>query len=79
MSRDHSPRSKIFGEILQDLRTSRGLSQEDLAHESGMDRTSISLWERGHHSPSLDTLFALARALEVSASEIIRRIEAAER
>lgn len=73
-----SPRSKTFGVVLRDLRTRRGLSQEELAHEAGTDRSSVSLWERGLHSPSLDTLFALAGALGVSASEIVRRIEAAE-
>lgn len=78
MSAAHSPRSEMFGEILRHLRTSRALSQEELAHESGLHRTSISGWEMGQHSPSLDTLFALAEALDVSATEIVRRIEAAE-
>lgn len=44
-----------------------------------MDRTSVGGWEKGLHSPRLDTLFAIAKVLEVSASEIVRRIEAAER
>lgn len=78
MSPAHSPRSETFGAILKDLRRSRGLSQEELANQAGKDRTSVSLWENGEHSPTLDSLFALAEVLEVSASEIVRRIEAAE-
>lgn len=78
MSPVRSRRSKIFGAILKELRTTKGLSQEKLAHGAGKNRTAVSGWEGGEHSPTLDTLFALAGALEISASEIVRRIEAAD-
>jgi len=42
-----------------------GLSQEQLADRCGLDRTEISLLERGKRFPRLDTLVKLARALEL--------------
>jgi transcriptional regulator with XRE-family HTH domain len=50
------------------LRTHReraGLSQEGLADACGLDRTEISLLERGKRLPRLDTLVLLSRGLEL--------------
>ena len=66
---------ELFGQILRQLRSEKGLSQEDLAFESGYHRTYISLLERGKKSPSLKTIFQLAKALNIDASEIIGRIQ----
>ena len=54
-----------FGEVVRGLRTERGLSQEALSFACGRHRTYISLLERGHNSPSLDTLWVIAEALEL--------------
>jgi transcriptional regulator with XRE-family HTH domain len=43
-----------------------GLSQERLAELCDLDRTEISLLERGKRLPRLDTLVVLARGLELS-------------
>lgn len=67
----------LFGQVLRQLRTKRGLSQEALAHACGRDRTYISLLERGLSSPSLKTLLSLSAALGVRASEMVRRVERA--
>ena len=66
---------RLFGRILQQLRTERGLSQEELGFESDYHRTYISQLERGQKNPSLKAIFRLARALGVRPSEMIRRIE----
>jgi transcriptional regulator with XRE-family HTH domain len=68
---------QAFGLVLRELREARGLSQEQLANACDRDRTYVSLLERGRYSPSIRTLFQLAQALEVNASEIIRRVEEA--
>jgi transcriptional regulator with XRE-family HTH domain len=60
---------------LRDLRKERGLSQEDLAFESGYHSTYIGQLERGKKSPSLRTIVSLANALDVPPSELLRRIE----
>lgn len=67
---------EIFGATLRQIRTKKGLSQERLAFDSGLDRTFISLLERGRRQPSLTTLLQLSKALGVKASEIIAEVEA---
>ena len=66
-----------FGQVLQQFRKARGLSQEQLGFESGYHRTYISLLERGRKSPSLGTIFRLAGVLGVRPSELLRHTEAA--
>ena len=66
---------RLFGRILRELRTERGLSQEELGFESNYHRTYISQLERGQKNPSLKAIFRLAEALGVKPSEMIRRIE----
>ncbi len=66
---------RLFGRILQELRTERGLSQEKLGFESNYHRTYISQLERGQKNPSLRAIFRLAEALGIRPSEMIRRIE----
>ena len=65
----------LFGQLLQEIRKKRGLSQEELGFESGYHRTYISLPKRGQKNPSLKTIFQLAKALKIRPSEIIQRIE----
>ena len=67
--------AKSFGQALRQLRLERGLSQEELGFESGYHRTYISLLERGKKSPSLQTIFQLAKALKVEPSEMIERVQ----
>jgi transcriptional regulator with XRE-family HTH domain len=67
---------EIFGVVLRQLRTRKGLSQESLALEGGLDRTYISLLERGLRQPSLTTILILAKVLDIKASEIISEVEA---
>ncbi len=64
-----------FGTVLRQLRVEKGLSQEALALESGLDRTFVSMLERGLRQPTLSSLFALAEALRIPASRIVRLTE----
>ncbi len=54
------------------LRAERGLSQEALAHEAGIDRTYQSQIERGVGNPSLKVLCAIAVALNVELNDLLR-------
>ncbi|MEO3944489.1 helix-turn-helix transcriptional regulator [Gorillibacterium sp. CAU 1737] len=67
---------QIFGNVLRDLRKKSQISQETLAFQSNLDRTYISMLERHVHQPSLQSLFALAEALGMKASEFIELMEA---
>lgn len=64
-----------FGIVLRELRKQRELSQELLAHESGLERNYISLLELGRNSASIKTLFKLAPVLDVSVSEFMGQVE----
>ena len=66
---------ELFGKVLQQLRKEKGLSQEMLGFESGYHRTYISLLERGKKSPSLKTIFQLAKALNVEPSDLMDRMQ----
>jgi transcriptional regulator with XRE-family HTH domain len=63
---------KQLGYNLRRYRRQAGLSQERLAELCDLDRTEISLLERGKYFPRLDTLVMLARGLELSSpSELL--------
>ena len=66
---------KAFGEELHKLRKTKGLSQEKLGLECELDRTFISLMERGKRQPTLETLFKLAERLDTAPSKIVEQVE----
>lgn len=65
----------VFGKVLREYREKIGLSQEQLALECELDRTYISLLERGLRQPSLGSIFVIATALGTSPSKMISSIE----
>lgn len=66
---------RAFGIVLRKRRLAANLSQEALAHRAGRHPTFISMLERGTNSPSLATLMALAEALDLRASDLVRAAE----
>lgn len=66
---------KTLATNLKRLRSATGLSQEELADRAGLHRTYISSVERGRRNVTLDNIFALASALDVEASELLKSIE----
>ena len=62
---------KAFGETLRTYRVKADMSQEELAHISELDRTFISLLERGLRQPSLSTIIQLAAALGIAATSLV--------
>jgi len=76
-NRRNSPEilAKAFGDVLRKARQERGMSQENLALQSGYHRTYISLLERGLKRPSLQTIFELAWALDLSPGELLTRVD----
>lgn len=63
-----------LGNKVRARRKTLGLSQEALADKCGLDRTYVSLIERGKRNPSLLNLLRLADGLETSASNLIEEI-----
>ena len=66
---------KWFGVVLREQRNITGLSQEQLGLECNLDRTFISLLERGLRQPTLTTLFILSNKLNISPSYLVKRVE----
>ena len=65
-----------FGIVLRELRKQRGLSQETLAHDAGMERNYISLLELGRNSASVKMIFKITPALGITVSEFMALVEA---
>ena len=61
-----------FHEKLQELRKSKGLTQEELAEALFVSRTAISKWESGRGYPSIDSLKEISRFFGVTIDELIR-------
>ncbi len=51
---------------IREVRTGRGLTQEDLARTVGLTRQSIIAIEKGRFTPSVATALSLAAALDSS-------------
>ena len=64
----------VFGEHLRQLRKAASLTQEELAFRVGLDRTYISLLERGIKSPTLNTFFRLCKVLNQQPAEVIAQV-----
>jgi transcriptional regulator with XRE-family HTH domain len=58
---------EILAANMRRLRKAKGLSQEALAHEIGVDRSYISSLERSVYSASLDMLDKIAGAFDTRA------------
>lgn len=68
--------AETVGKVIRSFRRSKGLSQEVLSGLAGLDRTHYSKIERGLRSPTIDTLFRIAQALDVPPHMLIKAIEA---
>lgn len=75
MAQVRSPAHLAYGRALRQHRTSRGISQERLAHLSNLDRTYVSGIERGERNPSLTNILKLADALSLRVSELAATAE----
>lgn len=74
---NHSFRSLAFGSHIRTLRCERGLTHEQLASRCEMSADSLARLEQGGISPSLSTMRALARELDVSLSSMFGALEEA--
>jgi transcriptional regulator with XRE-family HTH domain len=66
---------RAFGLAIRAYRKEQGLTQEALAEDCTLDRTYVSMLERGLRSPSLRTIRAISERLGVSMTELIARVE----
>jgi len=67
--------NRAFGVVLREERKKVAISQEELAYLSNLDRTYISLLERGKRNSTLKVLFGLCNALNISPNYFIKEME----
>ncbi|MEJ7786783.1 MAG: helix-turn-helix transcriptional regulator [Solirubrobacteraceae bacterium] len=64
-----------LGAVVRRLRQERGMSQWELSERAGIHKNTPGLIERGERSPALETINAIAHALDLRGSELLRLAE----
>ncbi|MDB4944247.1 MAG: transcriptional regulator, family [Labilithrix sp.] len=75
-SEAHADLAPIVGGNLRRLRMRRGLSLEKLAQKSGVSRAMLGQIELGQSAPTINVLWKIARALDVTFATLIQAREA---
>jgi transcriptional regulator with XRE-family HTH domain len=65
------PLAPAVGANLRRLRMKRGLSLERLARRAGVSRAMLSQIELGHSAPTINLLWKVARALDVTFASLV--------
>ncbi len=60
-----------IGSFLKELRTQRGLTQEQLGQQIGVSNKTVSRWETGTYLPPVEMLQALSEFYGVSINELL--------
>jgi transcriptional regulator with XRE-family HTH domain len=66
------PLRDVLAKNMRRLRASRGLSQEALAYECGINRTYLSSVERSERNVSIDNIARIAKGLRVEAWTLLK-------
>ena len=70
---------EVLAYNLRNQREAQGLSQEELAHRAGIDRTYVSALERCRYAATIDVVDRLARELGLEASDLLKKPTARSR
>lgn len=65
------PPQSVIAHNLRALRARRGMSVVTLASRSGVGRATLTKLEAGQGNPTIDTLYALANALDAALGDLI--------
>jgi transcriptional regulator with XRE-family HTH domain len=66
---------ELFGKVLLQLRTEKGISQQELADNCNIERAYISRLERGLFQPTITVVFKIADYFEKKPSELIEMLD----
>jgi transcriptional regulator with XRE-family HTH domain len=69
-----NPLVKTVAATVRQFRKAKNMSQDDLAHVSGLDRTYISGVERGVRNITLESLEQIIKALEIPNSVFFKAV-----
>ena len=67
---------KNLGKSIREYRLKQGLSQEELAFRISSARNFIGCIERAEKSPTIYTIFKIAKSLNISLSDLVKDIDA---
>lgn len=65
---------KIFGLRIRELRKKSKLTQSELAEKIGLSTNFIGMVERGERNTSVDKIFKLSRAFNLSLAEFFKTL-----
>ena len=71
----YDPALVALGAAIQAARMQRGISQEELAHRAGTDRSYLSSIERGAQNPGIVSILRVVHAMEMTATELFAEAE----
>ncbi len=65
---------KTFGENVRRIRKAKGMTQVELANLCDVERGNMTRIEKGNTNPTLETMRKIAKALNISVSELVQGI-----
>lgn len=77
---EHEALLQAFAKNVRQLRGAKatGYSQEELAFDANLDRTSIGNFEQGRSDPHMSTLLILAKTLNVTINDLVKGLPVPE-
>jgi len=63
---------KELGKRILEARKLKGISQEQLASDSSIDRSHMGFIEQGRRKPTLSTIYKIASALNISLEQLFQ-------
>lgn len=64
-----------IGKTIAELRINKKLTQEEMAHQCGMESNNLSQIERGLRNPTSKTLYSLCKTLQISLTDFFKLVE----
>jgi transcriptional regulator with XRE-family HTH domain len=64
-----------IGAAIRSIRTEQAISQENLAHLAGIDRSHMGKIERGERNVTILNIVRIATALSCAPSELLKRAD----
>lgn len=73
-SKETKKNLKNFGSRIQELRKKNNLTQSELAEKIGLSTNFIGMVERGERNTSVDKIFKLAKAFNISLAQFFETL-----
>lgn len=67
-------KAQIMGQLLQELRRAKGLTQEQLAAATEVSIGAVRNWEQGHRLPHFEAAYRISQALGISLDDLARKV-----